>query len=131
MARQTDLMTLWRNIVQAGGRQAFVDAQLRERGFLVERRETDGMSDRELAEYKKSLQAEAAEKQVLAREAWRAYKANHIVFLGDGVYWSDDPGPDRWDAANAEERAAENGLPTLDTPEQLAEALGITVPELR
>lgn len=131
MARQTDLLTLWRNIVQAGGRQAFIDAQLRERGFLVERRETDGMSDRELAEYKKALKAEAEERRKVARDAWRAYQASHIVFLGDGVYWSDEPGPDKWDAPNAEERAAENGLPTLDTPEQLAEALGLSVSELR
>ena len=39
--------------------------------------------------------------------------------------------PDKWDLPNAEERAAENELPPLDSPRQLAEALGLTVAELR
>src|SRR4051794_35296008 len=113
-ARQSDPMTLWRSIVQAGGIQPYIDAQLAERRFLVARRETDGMSERELADYKKSLKAEALERVRLRREAWVAYKAEHIVHLGDGVYWNDEPGPDKWDLANAEERAAENELPHLD-----------------
>ena len=59
MAKQTDLITLWRAIQQAGSRQAYIEQQLRERGFLVERRETDAMSERELDAYKKSLREEA------------------------------------------------------------------------
>jgi RNA-directed DNA polymerase len=131
MAKQTDLITLWRNIVQAGGRQAYVQEQLRERGFLVERRETDEMSDREREAYKKTLKAEAEERKKLKKEAWQAYKANHVVFLGEGIYWSDEAKPDKWDVPNAEERAAENELPPLDSPQQLAEALGLTVSRLR
>jgi hypothetical protein len=131
MARQTDLITLWRNIVQAGGVGAFIDAQLRERGFLVERRETDCMSERELEAYKKQLRQEAAERKKIKQETWKAYKANHIVYLGDGIYWNDYQKQDRWDLPNAEERAAENELPPLDAPQQLAEALGLTVAQLR
>jgi hypothetical protein len=131
VARQTDLLTLWRNIVQAGGTQAYIDAQLREHGFLVERREADAMSDRERDQYKKALKAEAEEARKLRQETWRAYKASHVVHLGDGVYWSDEAKHDKWDAAHAEERAAENGLPPLDSPDQLAEHLGMTVAELR
>ena len=42
MARQrTNLDTLWRQIEQAGSIDAYVDGQLREHGFLVERRATD------------------------------------------------------------------------------------------
>jgi RNA-directed DNA polymerase len=131
LARQTDLLTLWRTILQAGGPEAYIQAQLRERGYLVERRETDKMSERELEDYKKSLKAEAAEKRTLARDAWKAYRANHIVHLGEGVYWSDVKANDKWDVPNTEERAAENGLPPLDSPQQLAEALGLGVPDLR
>jgi retron-type reverse transcriptase len=132
MAKQTDPITLWRNIVQAGGVQAFVNLQLRERGFLVERRETDGMSERELEQYKKQLRAEAEELRKIKKETWLAYKANHIVHLGEGIYWNDESGrKDKWDAPHAEERAAENELPPLDTPQQLAEALGLTVAHLR
>ena len=141
----TDLIAIWRSVTQAGSVAAFVDAQLREKGFLVQRRETDGMSPRELEAYKKSLKAEAEEKRKLRREAWRAYKANHVVHLGEGVFWMDHPGTngqaksapgkgapkDKWDLPDAEERAAENELPPLNSPQQLAEALGLTVPQLR
>lgn len=133
MPRPSDPVSLWRAIVQAGGVKAFVDAQLVERGFLVKRRETDGMSARELEDYKKSLKAEAEERRKLRKEAWRAYRANHLVYLGEGVFWSDKKSAsgDRWDLPDAEARAAENELPPLDTPPQLAEALGLTVGQLR
>lgn len=128
---RTDPLTLWRQIDQAGGVRAYVDSQLRERGFLVERRDADKMSDREKDQYKKALKQEAAERKAFAREAWRAYRAAHIVHLGDGVYWSDDATPDKWDTPNSEERAAANELPPLDSPAQLAEALGVSVAQLR
>jgi hypothetical protein len=131
MAEQTDQVVLWRAIVQAGGIPAWVEAQLTARGLLVTRRDTDELSPRELEGYKKELKAEAEERRRLRRQAWEAYKANHIVHLGDGVFWQDACGPDKWDVANAEERAAENELPPLDSPQQLAEALGLTVGRLR
>src|SRR6266478_3776134 len=131
MAKQTDLITLWRAIQQAGSRDAYIEQQLRERGFLVERRETDAMSERELEAYKKSLREEAAEKRKLEKEAWQAYRASHIVHLGEGVYWNDEPQKDKWDVPHAEERAAENELPALDNAPQFAEALGLTVAQLR
>ena len=58
--RTSDPICLWRSVEQAGGIDAYVDQQLREQGFLVERRETDNMSKRELAQYKKQLKEEAA-----------------------------------------------------------------------
>jgi RNA-directed DNA polymerase len=131
MATQPDLITLWRTIQQVGGIQGWITAQLTERGFLVERRETEEMPDHELKAYKKSLRAEAEERRRLQKLAWQAYKANHIVYLGEGVYWSDAGGPDKWDLEHPEERAAENELPPLDQPQQLAEALGLTVSRLR
>ncbi|OWK47381.1 reverse transcriptase family protein [Fimbriiglobus ruber] len=126
-----DPLTLWRQITQAGGTQAYVTEQLRERGFLVERRDVEGMSDREKDQYKKALKQEAIETKKLRREAWAAYKAAHVVHLGEGVFWTDGAKPDKWDTPNGPERAAENELPPLDTPEQLAEALGITLAQLR
>lgn len=133
MARQrtTDLTSLWRSIQQAGSVEAYIDQQLREHGYLVQRRDTDKMSKRELAAYKKQLKEESAEKKRIRREAWQAYKANHIVHLGEGVFWNDGHDWDKWDVDGAEERAAENELPPLDSPQQLAKALGISVAELR
>src|SRR5207237_6208312 len=77
------------------------------------------------------LRAEAAERRTLKQEAWQAYRATHIFHLGEGVYWNDVTRPDKWDLPNAEERAAENELPSLDSPQQLAEALGLSISQLR
>jgi hypothetical protein len=131
MPPQTDRITLWRTIAQAGGIAGWVTAQLKERGFLVERRATEGMAKHELEDYKKALRAEAQERKRLQKEAWLAYKANHIVHVGEGIFWNDRNTKDKWDLPHAEERAAENELPALDSPQQLAEALGLTVADLR
>ncbi len=131
MAQTTDPLTLWRTIEQAGSIDAYIRQQLVERGFAVERRETDSMSRRELDAYKKQLREEAAQRRQLKKEAWKAYKANHIVHIGEGIFWNDLIDTDRWDLENAEERAAENELPAMDSPKHLAEALGMTVAELR
>lgn len=122
---------LWRAIGQAGGVNAYVQQQLRERGFVLERKSTDGMSKADLAAYKKSLKEEAAERRKLKKEAWLAYRATHVVHLGEGVFWNDESDTDKWDQPNADERAAENELPPLDAPQKLAEAMGLTLPELR
>jgi len=134
MTTRTDtqrLVDLWRSIGHAGGVHPYIQQQLREKGFVLERKPTDGMSKRELAEYKKSLKEEAAERRRLKKEAWQAYRATHVVHLGEGVFWNDDADVDKWDHPRAEERAAENELPPMDKPSQLAEALGLTIPELR
>ncbi len=129
--QQTDLIALWRTIVQAGGIRAWVEAQLQARGLLVTRRDAATLSDREKEAYKKELKAEAEERRRLRKEAWQAYKANHVVHVGEGVFWTDTAGPDKWDLEHAEERAAENELPALDSPQQLADALGLTIAQLR
>lgn len=127
------LLDLWRAIGQAGGVNAYVQQELRARGFVLERKKTDTMSKAELSAYKKSLKEEAAERRRLKRETWLAYRETHVVHLGEGegLFWSDDLDFDRWDHPSAEERAAENDLPPIDRPEKLAEALGLTIPELR
>lgn len=130
----TDLLTLWQAIVEAGGRDAYINQQLRERGFLVERRPASELaesSEAEKARYKQRLKDEALERRKIAAETWRAYKARHVVHLGEGVYWNDDDTQDLLDLPDAEERAAENGLPKLETPKELADALGMSVAQLR
>ena len=93
--RTTDLESLWRQIEQAGSVDAYVDTQLREHGFLVQRSETDNMSARELKTYKDQLKKESAERRRLRREAWQAYRSKHIVHLGDGIFWNDSYDWDR------------------------------------
>jgi RNA-directed DNA polymerase len=134
MTTQSDyqrLLDLWRTIGQAGGVQQYVQQQLRERGFVIERKPTDKMSKSELSAYKKRLKEEAAERKRLKLEAWKAYRASHIVHVGEQVFWNDESDFDKWDAHNAEERAAENELPAIDSPKKLAELLELSIAELR
>jgi RNA-directed DNA polymerase len=127
----TTTRNLWSDIEQAGGTDAYIKQQLKKQGFLVKRRPTDDMSQRERKNYKQQLKKEAAEKRRLKKEAWVAYQASHIVHLGENIYWNDNDDLDKWDIENAEERAAENELPALDAPQQLATLLDLTIPQLR
>ena len=125
------LQEIWDNIEKAGSMDAYIQAQMKQQGFLVDRRETADMSQRELQQYKKDLKKEAAEKRKLKKAAWLAYKENHIVHLGDTIYWSDYNDWDKWDIEKAEERVAENELPPLKDAKALAEALDWSITELR
>ncbi len=129
--RTTDPEAIWRAVEQAGGVEAYTRQQLSDHGYLVERKPTDTMSKKELARYKKQLKEEARERDRLKREAWVAYQSAHLVHLGEGIYWNDDLDFDRWDLDEPEARAALNELPPLDKPRQLAEALGLSIRELR
>ncbi len=131
MSTTEDLVALWRVVAEAGGVDSYVQQQLVERGFLVDRRDTDRMSKAELGHYKKELKAEAAERRKLKAEAWAAYRSSHIVHIGEGVWWNDAATMDRWDLDEPEARAAENELPRIDGPTDLAEALGLTIGQLR
>ena len=132
MARQRrDPEVLWREIELAGSIDAYVRTQLEELGYVLDVAPTEDMSKKEYAEYKKRLKEAAAEKRRIKREVWEAYRSKHIVHLGDGVFWNDFSDFDKWDLENAEKRAAENELPAIDSPQQLAAKLNITIPQLR
>ena len=100
----------WHAIEQAGGRYQYIMQQMKEHGFLVERKPIDNMSPTERERYKKQLKQEAAEQHKIKKDAWQAYKANHIVYLGHGIYWSDDTSEDKWDATDGAKRLLENQL---------------------
>jgi len=89
------------------------------------------MSKQALGLYKKALKQESLEKRQLKKQAWAAYKQTHIVHLGEGIYWSDAEDEDKWDVENANKRLLENQLPAITKAKQLAEALDISVAELR
>lgn len=83
-------------------------------------------ADREARARLKALRkAEAAERRRLRAEEVARRRATDIVFLGRGVSAGLGDRRSRLDAL------AGNGLPTLSTPAELAEALGISVPRLR
>ncbi len=131
MAKQADLQALWQAIMQAGGIPAYIQNELKSRGFLVQHKEPKDLKEKELEAYKKARKQESLERRKLARLAWQAYRAQNIVHLGEGVFWSDDKKPDRYDLAKGPERLAELGVPQIEGPKELAELLGLTLSELR
>lgn len=122
---------LWQDIENAGGRYQYIQQQMVQHGFMVERKPIDNMSPKERERYKKSLKKEAAEEKNLKKIAWQAYKAQHIVYLGRHIYWSDDTSIDKWDTKNASNRLIENKLPLISKHTQLASAVNLTVPQLK
>ncbi|MBH0006593.1 reverse transcriptase family protein [Psychrobacter sp. SWN149] len=122
---------LWQDIELAGGRYQYVQQQLVKNGFMVDRQPVDNMSPKERDRYKKALKKEAAEEIILKKSAWQAYKAHHIVHLGHQVYWSDDTSADKWDIKDAPNRLIENKLPLLNKHTELADAVNLTVPQLK
>ena len=122
---------LWQDIETAGGRYAYVQQQLVNNGFMVERTPLDNMSPKERERYKKALKKEAAEEKKLKKAAWQTYKSQHIVYLGRHVYWSDDTSADKWDAKDGSKRLLENQLPLITKHTELAETLKLSVPQLK
>lgn len=131
MSQQIDLTRLWNDIAKAGGIEKYVEGELSRLGYVVRRRPTEHMSKRVLKEYKASLKREAAERKKLKKQAWDAYFSSHIVHLGDGVYFNDADDFDRFDVIGAEERCQRNEMPDLANPKKLAEALELSISELR
>lgn len=122
---------LWTTINEAGGTDAWVKAQLQQKGLGADVDPTT-LSDREKGQYKARKKAEAEERRALKAQAYAAYRATHVGYLGAGVYWTDEEGEaDRLDIAHREERARDNGLPALKGAGDLARALGMNVPRLR
>lgn len=120
----------WKAITEAGGEQAWIEAELRAKGLVVD---TDAatLSDADKAAYKERKKAEAAERRALAKAAWQAYRATHVAFVGAGVYFRDrDEVTPRDDEARLL-RAKANDLVGLDSVEALAEGLGVDAPTLR
>ena len=122
---------LWQDIEDAGGRYQYIQQQMLQHGFMVERKPIDNMTPKERERYKKSLKKEATEEKNLKKMAWQAYKAQHIVYLGRHIYWSDDTSIDKWDIKDASNRLIENKLPLISKHTQLADAVNLSVPQLK
>lgn len=79
----------------------------------------------ERAKVKQKKKEEAAERKRLAREAIQRRRETDIIFLGRGV--SGRLG----DRTSDIDKLATHQLPVLSTPAELAEALGLTISQLR
>lgn len=125
------LSAIWKAIHEAGGAAEWVEQQLLAKGLLAEDVEFEALSDKQKAAWKKKKKAEAAERRALRRQAWEAWKTTHINHLGAGIHWREEAGADAFDVEAREERAKANGLPALESPEALAQALGLPISKLR
>ncbi len=121
----------WKAITDAGGIDAWVRAELVAKSLSTEHLDPSSLSGKERERYKEQRKAEATERRSLRRLAWQAWQATHITHLGASVHWDEDASPDRFDIDQREERLRANGLPELRGPDDLAKALGVTIPRLR
>ncbi len=127
--RQRVLSERWKAIQAAGGRDAWVVAELRAKGLLVTT-DPKTLSDADRGEYKEKKKVEATERRALLQQAWQAHRAVHVVHVGRVFFRdSDREANDKREARLA--RARENGLDAIDSVHKLAEGLGLSVPELR
>lgn len=126
-----ELDAIWAKIKSVGGRLAYIERNLGEQGKLVSRRPTSSMSKAQKKAYKQALKDESSTRRGLMVDTWAAYKANHIVHLGDGVYWNEEDNFDKFDHPRAEERVQENNLPPMQSAQDLAQALDVSIRQLR
>lgn len=123
--------TLWAEVVEAGGPRRYVEAHLRERGVFVRREDVLSMGFQQKKDYLERIQAEEVVRKPLQAKVWAAYTALHITHLGEEVFWQGDVSVDWFDPDNLASRLSQKGLPELETVEQLCEAMGLTLSQLR
>jgi hypothetical protein len=120
----------WKAIVEAGGPEKYVQAELRTRGLAVDD-DPSQLTDAQKASYKERKKAEAQGRRELKRAVWQAYRASHVVFVGAGIFFRDQLELSAQDEAARLVRAKENDLAGLDSVEALATGLGLGLPDLR
>ena len=130
-AAHEERVARWKAITESGGIDGWVRAELVKKALSTENLDPSQMSAKEIALYKEQKKNEAAERRVLRRLAWQSWQATHITHLGAQVYWDEDASPDRLDVENGDERLKAAGLPEHKSPDDLAKALGLTIPRLR
>jgi RNA-directed DNA polymerase len=129
-ARREECEARWKKISEAGGIDSWINEQLKAKGLYVDLDPTK-LTDKQRKGFKEKKKAEAEERRNLKKLSWEAYFATHISHLGSGVFWNDETDADKFDIDSREERARQNDLPELKTPEALAKALGMPLSKLR
>lgn len=120
----------WKAIVDAGGSDAWVTAQLKAKGVFVAS-DPARLSDKEKSRYAEQKKLEAQERRVLRKQAWQAYVETHVNHLGHGVHWQENHDVDRFDIEKRVERADSLGLPDLANIDALAKEMNVPLWRLR
>lgn len=129
-AEREKLIRLWKDVEEAGGQAEWIEAQLKANGVYVDQ-EASSVPAAEKARFKENKRAEAAETRRLSALAWAAYRATHVVHVGAGIFYTDTLDEETRERDARIARAKDNDLSTLDSPEALARALGLSIPHLR
>jgi len=128
--KRAERVALWKAIEAAGGIAAWVRAELASKGVSTDGVDPSSLEGKQKTAFKDKKKAESEARRALKRRAWEAYRETHITHLG-GVHWDDDQSPDKLDVDGREEKAKDNQLTDLTTPESLAKGLGLTISRLR
>lgn len=120
----------WKAIAEAGGAEAWIDAELRAAGLTVDV-DPSTLDGAEKTAYKERKKAEAAERRRLTKLGRQAYRATHVEYVGDGVYYREDDHETSRDKDARLLRAKQNDLGGLETPEALAKSLAVDPATLR
>lgn len=140
LAEEQKHRELWTKVEAAGGMRAYVEARLKAEGlpmpdFSTGKKKGKKPTTKEEKKREAELKAKGEKaKQVynqLWKEVYQAYQALNLIHLGDGVFYSDKPKPDGAEPEDRAERLTKREIPDFASPTQLAEAMGLSVSQLR
>jgi RNA-directed DNA polymerase len=131
----------WQDIENAGGPTAYIDRELRSSGAYRYQRKTakecfkifkNKPKDQPKAyiNYITAARAEQKERSRIRKFVWEVYTATHINHLGNDIFWSDFFEDDFFDPFERHKRIEEQGLPTIETLDEVISFFQNVVPEL-
>ncbi|TNE49929.1 MAG: RNA-directed DNA polymerase [Deltaproteobacteria bacterium] len=121
---------LWSHIDEAGGVRAYIRQEIH-RQDLAATGNPEHMNASQRQRYKQAKKLEAEFRTALRKRTWAAYRETHLVHLGDDIFYNDLIDIDAFDIDNREQRREANDIPSIETVDELATFLGLTIPELR
>jgi RNA-directed DNA polymerase len=129
-AERQEAMNRWKAIVDAGGSEAWITAELRQKGLAVDV-DPSTLTDADKSSYKERKKAEAQERRALVKLSRSAYRATHVDYVGTGIFYRDVHDETSREKEARLARAKANDLGAIDSPDALAKALGVDAPTLR
>lgn len=123
--------SLWQDIEKAGGIEPYIQQKLAEMDLDVYDQDTTQMNKKQKAEYKARKKKQAEARKALKHSTWLAYRETHLVHIGEGVFYNDLVDFDKFDLEKREQRLASNGIPALNTIDELAAFFEIDISKLR
>ena len=121
-------------IVNAGGPKSYIDRELRSSGaYRYQRRKPPKnvlnflrlAQKKQQQDYIKEARAEQKERSRIRSFVWEVYTNTHINHLGNDIFWSDFFDDDFFDPYNRHKRIEEQGLPSIETLDEVISFLNM------